>query len=165
MISRTLRWPVTVLRRRLSAGRCAAEAERGSLTLMTAVLVLGLLAVAGLVVDGTGQLRAGQQATGIAQQAARAGADALSPATLRRSGPSELVVNPAAARAAAQQVLAAGGVSGQVSVAGDTVTVTAEVSHPTAILSAVGVDTVSGHAAATATVLYGGTTQDTGSGG
>jgi hypothetical protein len=92
----------------------------------------------------------------VAQQAARAGADALAPGSVRASGPAGLRIDPAAARAAADRVLLVGEVTGQVSVDGDSVTVRAQVRRPTALLSAVGLSEVSGAASATATVLYGG---------
>jgi len=68
-------------------------------------------------------------------------------------------VNTAAATLAANRVLAVGGVQGTVTVSGDTVTVRASVQKHTAILSAVGVNTVQGTASAAATILYGGTTE------
>lgn len=119
------------------------------------ILAVAMLSMAGLVVDGGAALAARGQAADVAQQAARAGADALAPDSLRRSGPQGLVVDPVAAVAAADRVLAAGQVVGQVSVAGDTVSVTAQLSRPTAMLSAIGVDRVTGRGSATATVLYG----------
>lgn len=132
-----------------------AECDRGAVAMVMPILAVAMLSMAGLVVDGGAALAARGQAADVAQQAARAGADALAPDSLRRSGPQGLVVDPAAAVAAADRVLAAGQVVGQVRVAGDTVTVTAQLSRPTAMLSAVGVDSVTGRGSATATVLYG----------
>ena len=134
------------------------DGERGAVAVVIPILTVGMLAMAGLVVDGGAALAARGRAADVAQQAARAGADALAPASLRRGDPAGLAVNPAAAVLAADQVLQVGAVSGQVSVSGDTVTVTAEITRRTSILSAIGVDTVTGHASATAAVLYGGTT-------
>ena len=149
-----------------SAGRrprsdASIDGQRGSVAIVMPILAVGLLAMAGLVLDGGAALAARGRAADVAQQAARAGADALTPSSLRRSDPSRLAVDPAAAVAAADQVLAAGDVAGQVSVAGDTVTVTAQVSRKTAMLSAVGINTVTGRASATATVLFGGATAGT----
>ena len=146
-----------------SAGRLPrsvafCDGQRGSVAIVMPILAVGLLAMAGLVLDGGAALAARGRAADVAQQAARAGADALTPSSLRRSDPSGLAVDPAAAVAAADQVLAAGDVAGQASVAGDIVTVTAQVSRKTAMLSAVGVNTVTGRASATATVLFGGAT-------
>lgn len=136
------------------------DAERGSVAIVMPILAVGMLSMAGLVVDGGAALGARGRAADVAQQAARAGADALAPNSLRSGSPSGLVVNPAAATAAANQVLAAGSVQGQVTVAGRIVTVTTQVSRPTAMLSAVGIDTVTGRATATATVLYGDVEQE-----
>lgn len=129
--------------------------ERGAVAIVMPILAVAMLSMAGLVVDGGAALAARGRATDVAQQAARAGADALAPGSLRRGQPDDLTVDPAAAAAAADRVLTAGSVIGQVSVVGDTVTVTAQVSRPTAMLSAIGVNTVTGRGTATASVLYG----------
>ena len=134
------------------------DLERGAVAVVIPILTVGLLAMAGLVIDGGAALAARGRAADVAQQAARAGADALAPGSLRRGDPAELAVNPAAAVLAANQVLQFGSVTGQVNVSGGTVTVTAHITRRTSILSAVGVDTVTGHATATASVLHGGTT-------
>lgn len=134
------------------------DGQRGSVAIVMPILAVGLLAIAGLVLDGGAALAARGRAADVAQQAARAGADALAPNSLRRSEPNQLAINPAAAISAAEQELAAGDVTGQVTVAGDTVTVVAQVSRKTAMLSAVGINTVTGRASASATVLYGGAT-------
>ena len=88
---------------------------------MTVALVL----LAGLVLDGGAALTAHGTAADTAQQAARAGADALDDTSLRTTTPARLTTNPGAARAAAQAVLAAADVTGDVTVIGTTVTVTA----------------------------------------
>ena len=134
--------------------------EEGAIAVVIPILAVGLMAVAGLVIDGGTALAARGRAADVAQQAARAGADALAPDSLRRSRPNRLAVGAQTARAAAQRVLAVGAVSGQVDVAGDTVTVHATVQRPTAILSAVGLKTVHGSASSTAVVLYGGTSEE-----
>lgn len=128
--------------------------ERGSLTVMTAVLALALLAVAGLVVDGTGRLRAGQQAIGAAQQAARAGAEALDAATLRAGGP--VTDNSAAAATTARGYLAAAGYTGTVNVTGPTtLQVTVTVHQPTVILGLIGIDSYTATGTATADLKHG----------
>jgi Flp pilus assembly protein TadG len=141
------------------AGTCQDPSDRGSIGLLLALLMVGLMAMAGRVVDGGAALAARGRAADVAQQAARAGADALLPASLRTSTPDQLQVDPNAARAAAQQVLDAGGVTGQVTISGDTVTVHAHLTRRTALLSAVGINHVTGSASATATVLFGGTSE------
>ena len=135
------------------------QADAGFVCLYVVVVTVGLLAMAGLVIDGGNALAAREQATDVAQQASRAGADALSPASLRGS-PTELTATPAAAKAAAQRVLDSASVTGTVTVgvAGDSVTVTVVVHKRTTILSAVGLTTISGTATATAIALHGTTT-------
>lgn len=60
--------------------------DRGTVTLFSLLLVLPMFAVAGLVVDGGLKMRAAREATGLAQEAARAGMDRIDLATLRSSG-------------------------------------------------------------------------------
>jgi Flp pilus assembly protein TadG len=122
-------------------------------TLFVVVIAAALLAMAGLVVDGGYALAARQEASTVAEQAARAGADALAPASLRGSGP--LYLDPAGARRVAETYLATTGHAGQASVAGDSVTVTVKITRRTAILSAVGIAQLSATATATARGLTG----------
>lgn len=126
-----------------------ATSDRGSLTLFTAVLALGLMVMAGLVIDGTGKLRAARRADGIAEEAARAGADSLN-AVAARAG-QVAIVDQRAAIAAANDYLIAAGVRGTVTAVGpNEIVVTVTVHQPTAILSLVGIQswTVTGHAVA-----------------
>ena len=139
--------------------RAREQAEAGFVSLYVVVITVGLLAMAGLVIDGGNALAAREQAADAAQQASRAGADALSPESLRGS-PNRLTATPPSAQAAANKVLKAAGVTGTVSVEGDNVTVTVVVHKSTTILSAVGVTDISGTATATATALHGTTTGD-----
>jgi Flp pilus assembly protein TadG len=140
-------------------GRLREQSEVGFVSLYVVVITVGLLAMAGLVIDGGNALAAREQATDVAQQAARAGADALSPESLRGS-PTGLTASPAAAQAAANRVLDTAGVTGTVSVDGDNVTVTVVVHKDTTILSAFGVPPIEGKASSTATALHGTTTGD-----
>lgn len=136
-----------------------ADGERGSLTVMTAVLALALLAVAGLVVDGTGQLRAGQQAVGAAQQAARVGAEALDAATLRAGGP--VTVDPAAAASTVRGYLDAAGYTGTVTVTDPTtLQVTVTVHRPTVVLGLIGIDSYTATGTATADLEHGVVTEE-----
>jgi Flp pilus assembly protein TadG len=130
-------------------------------SLIVVILAIGMFAMAGLVIDGGIALNARGRATDLAQEAARAGAGALSPASLRGSRP-DLKVDPGAATRAAQQVLDAGGAHGEVSVSGSEVTVTVHVAHRAAMLSAFGVTDLTGSGTATATVLHGTTVGRTG---
>lgn len=148
--------PTTARLGRRLAGE--ADRDRGSLSLYMALFMVALLAMAGLVIDGGAAIAARGRAADLAQQAARAGADALSQNSLRGPTPSALSIDPAAARAAATRVLTLGGASGEVTVTGLDVSVTAHVPRHAVILSAVGVSDLTGTATATATVLHGTTT-------
>lgn len=145
---------ISRLRARWSGVRRTPDRGSGIAAYMVAMAVV-LFAFAGLVLDGGAALTARGQAADTAQQAARAGADALDVGSLR-SG--VLRADSAAAVAAAQAVLSAAGVDGQVGVAGSQVTVTAHVTRPTAILSMVGIGEVSGTATYSAFPLHGTTT-------
>lgn len=136
----------------------AAGGDRGSIALWFAVIAIAALAMAGLVVDGGAALATRERAADLATQAARAGANALYPASLR-GAPEGLRPDPYAAQAAANRVLNTAGATGTVSVAGNDVVVQVTVHKRTAILSAVGLSDISQTSSATATSLYGGTTQ------
>ena len=132
--------------------------DRGSITAYLLITTVAIFALAGLVLDGGAALAAHGRAADVAQQAARAGADALDVTSLRSPTPAGLTADPAAARTAAGEVLAAAGVTGDVAVNGRSVTVTARVTKPAAILSIVGIGEVGGTATATAVPLHGTTT-------
>lgn len=145
----SLRAAVTAVRARL----VAAGRDGGFVSLYVVAITLGVLAMTGLVIDGGNALTAREQAADSAQQAARAGADALSPASLRTA--SDPRANGATATQAANAVLADSGLVGTVTVTGQNVTVTVVVHKATTILSAVGLNTISGTASATATAVRG----------
>ena len=130
------------------------QSDAGFMSLYVVVITVGLLAMAGLVIDGGNALAAREQAADVAQQAARAGADALTPESLR-GNPTGLTASPAAAQAAANRVLDAAHVAGTVRVDGDNVTVKVVVHQNTTILSAFGVGPIEGKATATATAVTG----------
>ena len=132
-----------------------AATDRGLISLYVVAMTVGLLAMAGLVVDGGNAINARQRAADLAQQAARAGADALSPVSLRTGEPSQLRADPGAATRAADAVLSDGAVTGTVTVQGSAVTVTVTVHERTTVLSAFGLTEVTGSAAATAIPLHG----------
>jgi hypothetical protein len=120
----------------------------------------------GLVVDGSRAMTARATAADVAEQAARAGADAISQASLRNArDPRHIRVDPVAATRQARSVITApraGEVSGDVAVNGNDVTVTVHVRRRTAVLSAVGITHISARATATAAVLQGTTNEDAG---
>ncbi|MGS0685103.1 pilus assembly protein TadG-related protein [Nakamurella sp. GG22] len=134
------------------------EGNRGSVTAYLLIMTVALILLAGLVLDGGAALAAHGRAADTAQQAARAGADALDEQSLRATSPGGLTADPGAARAAAAAVLAAADVTGEVTVTGSAVTVTARATAPTAMLAIVGITQVGGAATATATPLHGTTT-------
>jgi Flp pilus assembly protein TadG len=148
----------TAIARRLREIR--TDTERGFVTFYVVAITVGLVALAGLVIDGGNALAAREKAADTAQQAARAGADALSPASLRDTG--GLTASPDDAARAAKRVLSTGDVTGTVTVDGDKVTVTAVVHQDTSILSAVGINQITGTATASAIALRGTTTGGTG---
>ncbi|WP_019873107.1 pilus assembly protein TadG-related protein [Sporichthya polymorpha] len=133
--------------------RRSGHDDEGSITPFVVVLTSALLAMAGLVVDGGYALAAKQDARSAAEQAARAGADVLARDAALRGG--ELRLDPAAARAAAERHLTVSGREGDVRVIGQTVTVTVRITRSTAILSAVGIDTLTARATASARGLTG----------
>src|SRR4249919_1908103 len=75
--------------------------DQGSLALMLAIITVGILALAGLVIDGGAMLAERGRAADLAEQAARAGASAITPASLRGPSPADLRIDPGAAQRAA----------------------------------------------------------------
>lgn len=111
--------------------------ERGSASIWAILVIAGAFTVLlGLVVDGGRVIDERVAASRAAAQAARAGADALSAASVR-SGSDAIDVE--AARARAQTYLRDAGMSGTVSVTGDTVTVTVTGRSTNQILGVIGV--------------------------
>lgn len=111
------------------------------------LFTVALLAVAGLVIDGGYALGAKRKAMNTAEQAARVGADALSPSALRNG---RTLVDPARAVTAARSYLQSVDADGTVSVNAGEVTVTVIARQKTALLSAVGVDSIPVEATSTA---------------
>jgi len=131
-----LRRPVCLRRAR------GLDRERGSVTLFLAITAMGLLILAGLVVDGGAKLRATQRADQVAAEAARAAGQAINaPSTIAGATPA---TDPGAAVAAAQTYLATTGVTGSVSITpgGTAVTVTTSESAPTVFLGLIGIHTL-----------------------
>ena len=122
--------------------------RRGQVTVFVAGASLGLILVAGLAVDGGRILAGRERAFDEAQEAARAGADALSTSALRGGSPT--LVDPGAAVTAAQSYIQATGDTAQVSVSGDQVTVEVTATVQTSILSIAGLDSVTVTGSATA---------------
>lgn len=126
-----------------------AHREAGFATVFTITVFVTLLLFAGLVLDGGLALSGKVTALDEAQQAARAGAQALDLGVFRASGTTTL--SSQAAIAAAQGYLAHTGDSGTVQVTGETVTVSVTHAQHTQLLSLAGLNTITVHATATAT--------------
>ncbi|MCU0302079.1 MAG: hypothetical protein MUF35_10845 [Candidatus Nanopelagicales bacterium] len=124
--------------------------ERGAITLFVAIAAIGLLALAGLVVDGAAKVRAVQRADRIAAEAARAAGQAVDRTAVLRG--EAIRVDRRAAAAAAGAALRAADVRGTVAVvdAGRAISVAVDISEPTVLLGLVGVPRfhVTGHAEA-----------------
>ncbi len=122
--------------------------ERGSASVLVAVLAIAFLMVAGLALDGGRKLGALSEARDLADNAARAGAQAVDTDAYQLTGnPSP---DPAEPQHAAADYLAATGHTGTVVVNGSTVTVTVTLSVPTRFLP--GPFTV--HATESATAIF-----------
>lgn len=132
------------------AAQVSQASERGAVTIFVAVAAVGLLAMAGLVVDGAAKVRAVQRADRVASEAARAAGQAVD--LTAAMGGAGLRVDRRAALRAAQSYLDAAGVDGEASVRHDgaTLVVTTRTSEPTAFLGLIGVPriTVTGRAEA-----------------
>ena len=124
--------------------------DAGSVTLFFVVAALALFAMVGLVVDGGTKVRAAQQAGALAEEAARAGGQAISlPGAVRGDS---VIAEPQQAAAAARHYLAENDLTGTVVIAegGRGIAVHVSVTRPTVFLGMVGIDsmTVQGHAQA-----------------
>ena len=114
--------------------------ERGQVTAFVAVIMVALLAMAGLVIDGGSALAAKRRAINEADSAARAGSQALAIRSYRSTG--SLGPDPDAAIAAARAYLAHTADSGDVVIRGDQVVVTVHTDQRMTILGMVGVRTM-----------------------
>jgi Flp pilus assembly protein TadG len=126
------------------------DREAGSVTLFFVVAALALFAMVGLVVDGGTKIRAAQQADALAEEAARAGGQAISLPPAIRGDPA--VAEPLQAAAAAHRYLTENDITGTVRIAdgGRAITVRVSVTRPTVLLGMLGIAsmTVQGHAQA-----------------
>ncbi|MCK9871422.1 pilus assembly protein TadG-related protein [Nocardiopsis dassonvillei] len=122
--------------------------DDGKMSLFFAVGLVGLLLVAGLVLDGGAQLRATQRAQGLAEEAARAGAQAVDVDALMRG--QEPRLDSSLARSTAQSYLTTAGATGTVTAGLETVSVDVTITTPTLFLSLIGLPELSGSGSATA---------------
>jgi len=122
--------------------------DGGQITAFVIVMMAALILLAGLVLDGGLTLAARERALGEAQEAARAGAQAINLAVYRQEN--TLVLIPDQAVAGARAYLASIGATGTASATANTVTVTVSITQPMQILDAAGLRAVTVHATATA---------------
>jgi Flp pilus assembly protein TadG len=128
-----------------------ADAERGAIGVFLAVLVPGLLLIIGLAVDGGAKVAATQRANAVADEAARAGGQALDVSAALAG---QVQVDPGAAVAAAQDYLARSGVTGSATVVdGDTLQVTTTITEPSTFLGLIGLSTLTVEGSGTADLI------------
>jgi hypothetical protein len=138
---------------RKNCGAPHGRSDTGQVTAFVVVMVASLILCAGLVIDGGLTLAAKIRATDEAQSASRAGAEAINLTIYRSSG--TVVLDPTQATQAAQRYLATTGDRGQVTVDGNTVTVTVRASQPTQILSIAGLHALTVSATASSSAVRG----------
>ncbi|HZM57862.1 MAG TPA: pilus assembly protein TadG-related protein [Acidimicrobiales bacterium] len=126
--------------------------ENGSVSAFVVLLLVSLFALMGLVLDGGSALTAHQAAGDEAQQAARAGAGALSVDALR-SGSVEL--DDQAAVAAAEAFTVASGHPGTATASSGVVTVQIHYRIPTVILGIIGIQSLQVSGSASAVDVHG----------
>jgi len=129
----------------------------GSLTVLVAVLAVALFAIAGLAIDGGRALAAREEASAEAEQAARAGAQAVSISALRQG---RVVLDPVIAVADADEYLRQIGVDGSATATATTVTVTVDAGVPTTILGLIGIQRLAVRATASASDQHGVSEED-----
>lgn len=112
--------------------------DEGTIIVLVVGLAFTLLMVAGLVYDGGQMLAARREAFDVANNAARAAAQAVDLDQLRATG--VVVLDPVAAEAAARDYLDRVGHTGTVRVGVDVVEVTVSARAELAILSAIGIE-------------------------
>lgn len=134
--------------------RLPGDHERGAITPMVVVVGLALLLMVGLVVDAGAKLNAVSQANDVAAQAAHAAATQLDSGAALATG--KIDVSTSQAQEAGMAVLAASDTSGSVVIDGQSVTVTATCTKPTAFLSLIGITTVQGTGTASVRLATGG---------
>ena len=122
--------------------------DAGNASIILVLITPAIFGVAGLVVDGGRALNARQLAADHAEQAARSAVDAVNVDAIRSGA--GIVIDPQAARAAAERYLAAAGAAGSVSVGPGSVTVTVTTITSTAFLAVVGMNRMSVTGTATA---------------
>jgi putative Flp pilus-assembly TadE/G-like protein len=137
---------------RAVGSRRAPSIDHGSVTAFAVLTLVAVFSLIGLVLDGGTEVSAHQAAVDEAEQAARAGAGALSVDALR-SGSIQL--DDRQAVAVAEAFTMASGHPGTASVTGQTVTVQVQYQVPTAILGVIGINSLQVSASASAVDVSG----------
>lgn len=144
--------PWRVLRRQWNSRK--PPRDRGSITLMFTVLFVTLLAFAGIVLDGGAKLRAAENASAVAQEAARAGAGMVSRSAAYSTGTFE--TSQSRAIDAARSYLTSAGYHGTVTRQGThAMRVSVTVTQHTTILWIIGIRTMTSTGTATAELVTG----------
>ncbi|MET8983206.1 pilus assembly protein TadG-related protein [Streptomyces sp. NPDC004539] len=133
-------------------------ADDGQVTPFLVILTAAIIMFAGLLLDGGLALAAKTRALGEAQEAARAGAQALDLTAYRTDGTVRL--DPTQARTLARTYLATTKDTGTVTATTTTVTVTVTAHQTTQLLRFIGLDTLTVTATGTAHPVRGITTPD-----
>jgi Flp pilus assembly protein TadG len=138
--------------------RIAARRDRGSISILFISGLIAIVMIIGFSVDGSGQIRAAQRATDIAAEAARTGAQMINLPQAINGGPKVIdwVPNgPSPAATAVQSYLAAAGATGTIEVSPDHTQITVHVTlvYRTEVIDLFGIDTLTVHGSATATVV------------
>lgn len=135
---------------RRTSGTPGIQGERGSISLFVVVLAVAFLVTAGLALDGGRKLAALSEARDLADNAARAGAQAVDVDLMRMTG--QPALDPTAAAAAASAYLASVGhhLDTPPVVTETTITVTVELQVNTVFLPP-----MSARASETADAVYG----------
>ncbi|GAA1895058.1 TadE/TadG family type IV pilus assembly protein [Streptantibioticus ferralitis] len=127
--------------------------DGGQVTAFLVIIVVAVIMFAGLVLDGGLALAAKVRAIGEAQEAARAGAQALDLAAYRAHGTVRLV--PHQARALASRFLASTGDTGTVTATANTVTVTVTAHQHPQLLGLLGIGSLTVTGSGTAHPVHG----------
>jgi len=144
----------------IRCNRAAGGSERGSFSLTLVIMAVALLALAGLVVDGGAKLNEAENASAVAQEAARAGAGMVDQSNAYANG--KFTIDAGQAVAAARAYLASVVSDGNTAYTGsvttptaDSIQVTVTVTEPTRILSIIGIGSMSATETATASLVTG----------
>lgn len=134
------------------------RSESGQVAPIVAVTLLGLMAVAGLVVDGGIMFSVRRDLQALADGAARAGAMQIDETVLRNSGGGTVQLDAEAATASVDRYLGASGFSGRSEVISDTGSVTVRLweEKGTVLVRILGIDSFEAASSATARPRTGG---------